>query len=232
MKEGEMSRDPVAPRTYSGLFLFLAALFVAALIVANTVATKIVMVGPLAVAAGILCFPVSYILSDVVTEVYGYRAARTVIWTAFACLAFTTLVYFLATALPPAPFYTNEEAFDSIFSQVPRIALGSLSGFLVGSFLNAAVMSKMKIWTEGRHLWARTIGSTVVGEAADSLVFAMIAFAGLFAWSDLLMIAFSGFVLKTAYEVLATPFTYWLVGWVKRRERLDTYDHNISYSPL
>ena len=218
--------------SHSSLFVILAALFITTLIVANTVATKIVMVGPLAVAAGILCFPLSYIISDIVTEVYGFRAARFVTWTAFACLALTALVSFLATQLMPAPFYANEAAFDSIFSQVPRIALGSLLGFVTGALLNAMVMSKMKIWTEGRHLWARTIGSTIVGEAADSLIFAIVAFAGVFAFGDLLMIALSGFFLKTAYEVLATPFTYWAVAQVKRREGVDRFDHGIDYRPF
>lgn len=228
-----MPTEPSSGRRYSGLFLFLSALFITALIIANTVATKIVLVGPLTVAAGILCFPISYIIADLLTEVYGYRAARLVIWTAFACLAFATIVYTLATALTPAPFYTNEAAFDAIFSQVPRIALGSLLGFLTGSFLNAAVMSRMKVLTEGKHLWMRTIGSTVVGEAADSLVFAFVAFAGKFALGDLLMVAFSGFLLKTLYEVAATPFTYWAVAKVKAKEGgLDTYDRGISYNPF
>lgn len=217
---------------HSTLFVMMAILFVVSLIVANTIATKIVMIGPLPVAAGILCFPFSYIISDVLTEVYGYRTARFVVWAGFSCLAFASLIYFFATQLAPAPFYPNEKAFDAIFSQVPRIAVGSLLAFLVGSFLNNMVMSKMKIWTQGRHLWTRTIGSTIVGEGADSLVFATVAFAGIFPAQDLLMIAFSGFLLKTAYEIIATPFTYFAIYRVKKLEGLDTYDYNISYSPL
>ena len=223
---------PFEQRQYTSVFVVLSMLTVTSLIVANTVASKIVMVGPLSVAAGILCFPLSYIISDVLTEVYGYHRAKLVIWVGFACLAVTSLIYLLATELPPAPFYQNEGAFDIIFSQVPRIAFGSLLGFLTGSLLNAIVMSKMKVWTEGRHLWTRTIGSTIVGEGADSLVFALIAFGGVFPTRDLLMVALSGFLLKTGYEILATPITYIVVSKVKKVEGVDTFDRYVSYSPL
>jgi queuosine precursor transporter len=217
---------------YSGLFLIISMVFVSSLIVSNTIATKIVMIGSLSVAAGIICFPISYIISDIVTEVYGYRRAKIMIWTGFVCLAFMSAAYALAAWLTPAPFFQNEAAFDSIFSQVPRIALGSLAGYLVGSFTNSIVMSKMKLWTDGKHLWSRTIGSTVVGEGADSVVFAVVAFAGIFPPGQLAMIAASGFLLKTAYEIAATALTYALIGKVKQVEGIDTFDRTQSYNPF
>ena len=217
---------------YSGLFLIISMVFVSSLVISNTIATKIIMVGPLSVAAGIICFPISYIISDIVTEVYGYRRAKIMIWTGFACLAFMSAAYALAAWLTPAPFFQNEASFDLIFSQVPRIAVGSLAGYLVGSFANSIIMSKMKLWTNGEHLWSRTIGSTIVGEGADSVVFATVAFAGLFSTSQLAMIAFSGFLLKTAYEIAATPLTYAIIAKVKRVEGIDTFDRGQSYSPF
>jgi queuosine precursor transporter len=219
-------------KQYSALFLVISMVFVSSLIISNTIATKIVMIGSLSVAAGIICFPISYIITDIVTEVYGYRRAKIMIWTGFGCLAFMSLAYAIAAWLAPAPFFTNEGAFDTIFSQVPRIALGSLAGYLVGSFANSIIMSKMKIWTKGRHLWSRTIGSTIVGEAADSTVFAVVAFAGLFPPAQLAMIAFSGFLLKTLYEVVATPLTYVIIGKVKAVEGIDTFDSNQTYNPF
>lgn len=226
-------KDTLSPRAvYSTLFLILSGLFIMSLIVANTIASKIIVIGPLSVAAGILCFPISYIISDVLTEVYGYQKTRNVIWLGFFCLGLTSLIYFAATQLSPAPFYSNEVAFDAIFSQVPRIAVGSLAGFLVGSILNAAVMSRMKVMTDGRFLWMRTIGSTIIGEGADSLVFAVIAFGGIFELEALLLIAFSGFLLKTIYEVVATPLTYAIVAGAKSYEKIDTFDRSISYRPF
>jgi hypothetical protein len=219
-------------QNYSSLFLAISMIFVSSLIISNTIATKIIMIGSFSVAAGIICFPISYIISDIVTEVYGYRRAKVMIWTGFGCLAFMSAAYALAAWLTPAPFFANEAAFDTIFSQVPRIALGSLAGYLVGSFANSIVMSKMKIWTNGKHLWSRTIGSTIVGEGADSIVFAIVAFAGVFPAAQLAMIAFSGFLLKTLYEIVATPATYAIVRKVKQIEGIDTFDSGQSYSPF
>jgi hypothetical protein len=225
-------KTKINPNEFSKIFLLISIAYVAALLISNTVATKIIMVGSLSVAAGIICFPVTYIITDVITEVYGYRRAKFLIWGGFGALAFMSTAYAMASWLTPAPFYGSEAAFDTIFQQVPRIALGSLGGYLVGSFLNSIVMSKMKVWTAGKHLWARTIGSTIVGEAADSAVFAIIAFAGTFAMSQVVLIAFSGFLLKSAYEIAATPLTYWVIGKIKKAEGVDVYDHNASYGIL
>lgn len=212
------------------VFFACAMIFVTMLLVSNTIATKIVSVGDWAVAAGIICFPVSYIFNDVLTEVYGFRQTKRVIWWGFFCLALMAGFYALAAVLPPAPFYQNESAFDGIFSQVPRIVLASLAGYLVGSFLNSIVMSRLKVLTKGKLLWVRTISSTIVGELGDSFVFAVVAFAGVMSWDQLVLVGTTGFVLKTAFEVIATPATYLIVGWLKRTEGVDTYDRNERYS--
>jgi uncharacterized integral membrane protein (TIGR00697 family) len=227
-----MSNKESKPARFSRTFVTISMVFVSTLIIANTVATKVVMVGDFAVAAGIVCFPITYIISDVVTEVYGYRRAKFITWVGFGCLALMSILYLIAAWLPPAPFYQGEAAFDSVFTFVPRIALGSLIGFVVGSLLNAVVLSRLKILTEGRWLWTRTIGSTIVGEAADSVVFAVVAFAGIFEMRQLIILAFTGFALKTLYEILATPFTYIVVRRVKSLEGEDTFDHGVRYSPF
>lgn len=211
------------------LFYLCSMVYVTMLVVSNTAATKIAMLGPFPVAAGIVCFPVAYIFGDVLTEVYGYVQTRRVIWAGFLCLALMSFFYWAATALPPAPFFADEAAYDRLFGLVPRIVLGSLLGYLVGSFLNAMVMSKMKLYSHGKHLWMRTIASTLVGEVGDSAVFAIVAFYGLLTPSQLFDVGATGFALKVLYEVVATPLTYLIVGYLKRVEAVDTYDYNVTY---
>jgi len=213
-------------------FHIVAMLFVASLLIGNTVAVKVITFAGFDIPAGILCFPIAYIVNDVLTEVYGYQKAKSVIWWGFISLAFMTLVYYLATILEPAGFWENQESFEKIFGVVPRIALGSLLAFLVGSFLNSIVLSKMKTRMQGKKLWMRTIGSTIVGEGVDSIIFNIIAFAGIFSFPQLLGIIWSGFLLKTLYEILATPLTYAVVGMLKRKEEEDRYDEGINYSPF
>lgn len=220
-----------SPQGHKLLFA-CAMVFVTTLLVSNTIAVKLVSFDQYAVAAGIICFPISYIFGDVLTEVYGYRQTKRVIWWGFLCLGLMAAFYSLATILPPAPFYQNEAAFDSIFSQSPRIVTGSLVGYLVGSFLNSIVMSRLKVWTNGRLLWLRTVLSTIFGELGDSFVFAVIAFAGVLAWNDLWVVATTGFFLKTAYEIVATPITYLIVGRLKQIEGVDVYDRGEKYSVL
>lgn len=214
------------------LFHVVAMVFVTMLLVSNTIATKIVDIAGFALPAGILCFPVAYIVNDVICEVYGYARTRSVIWIGFGCLALMSLLYYLATELPPAGFWDNQSAFQSIFGMVPRIATASFMAYLVGSFLNASIMSLMKVRMKGKYLWMRTIGSTIIGEGADSLIFNFIAFFGVFELSNVLYIAFSGFILKTIYEVIATPATYAIVRYLKRIENEDKYDIGISYNPF
>lgn len=215
------------------LLLPLAMIFVATLIISNTIAVKIANIGPFNVAAGIVCFPITYIFADVLVECYGYARTRIVIWTGLACLVVMALFYYLSVVLPPAVFWQGQDAWSQFFSMAPRIVLASLVAYLAGEFVNAVVMSKVKLWTHGRYLWVRTISSTIVGEGVDSVIFALVAFAGIFETSALLSIMMSGFVLKVGYEVLATPLTYIVVGWVKRAEGVDFFDRDLkSYNPF
>ena len=213
-------------------FHIVAMLFIASLIIGNTIAVKIITIAGFSIPAGILCFPIAYIVNDVLTEVYGYKKAKSVIWWGFISLGFMTLMYYLATILKPAVFWEHQEAFKLIFSFIPRIALGSLIAFLFGSLLNSYVLSKMKVKMGGEKLWMRTIGSTIVGEGADSIIFNIIAFGGIFAINDLITVIVTGFVLKTLYEIVATPLTYIVVGYLKNAEEVDKYDEDISYSPF
>jgi uncharacterized integral membrane protein (TIGR00697 family) len=229
-----MSSLAQKPHGYVGERYFFACcmVFSALLLISNTIAVKIVSFGAFAVAGGIVCFPISYVFGDVLTEVYGYSKTRRAIWWAFFCLAMMSFFYTMATYLPPAPFYKDQDKFETIFTQVPRVTLGSFVAFLIGAFLNSYVMSKMKIWSDGKWLWLRFVSSTIVAEAADSVVFIVIAFGGIFSASDLLTVGATGFVLKTAYEIIALPLTYTVVRWLKRAEGIDVYDHGISYNPL
>lgn len=220
--------NEIAPKGYR-YFHIVGMLFVASLLIGNTVAVKIITFAGFTIPAGILCFPIAYIVNDVLTEVYGYKKAKSVIWWGFISLAFMTLIYFLATHLKPANFWEHQLAFEKIFSFVPRIALASLIAFVVGSLLNAFVLSKMKVLMKGKKLWARTITSTIIGEGADSVIFSIVAFAGIFGAADLIVMMFSGFLLKTLYEILATPFTYLVVGFLKEKEEIDTYDEKSVY---
>jgi len=214
------------------LFHALAMVFCATLLISDTIAVKVVHIWGFDLPAGIICFPIAYIFNDVLVEVYGYEKTRSVIWFGFGCLALMSLLYYLATLLPPAAFWQDDPAFGRLFGLTPRIAAGSFIAYLVGSFLNAVVMSRMKIMTRGKYLWTRTIGSTIVGEAADSFIFNFTAFVGIFTFSQVAYIAFSGFVLKTLYEVVATPLTYLVAGWLKRVEAEDKFDHGVSYTPF
>lgn len=220
-----------APPGHRALF-FLAMVFVTLLVVSNTIAVKIISIGPFAIAGGIVCFPLSYLFGDILTEVYGYRQTKRIIWAGFACLALMSVFYLIATKLPPAPFYKDDEAFGRLLGFVPRIVAGSLCGYLVGSFLNAIVMSRLKVVTNGKHLWLRFVASTIAAELGDSFIFAFVAFYGVFENSQLLNVAFTGFVLKTLYEVAATPLTYIVVGLLKKYEGVDIFDRNESYSVI
>src|SRR6267378_3528184 len=184
------------PQPESGYFNLIAGLFVATLLVSNTVAPKPWQVGSFVFPGGAILFPISYLFGDVLTEVYGYARARQVIWTGFAANALMALTYWVVIQLPPAPFWANQIAFTQILGQVPRIVLASFLAYLVGEFANSFVLAKMKIWTKGRHLWARTIGSTIVGQALDTATFVMIGFAGRWPARYLAVTATSLYVFK------------------------------------
>jgi uncharacterized integral membrane protein (TIGR00697 family) len=213
-------------------FITCTALFVTCLLAANTIAAKLVVVGGLTLTAGIVIFPLSYVLGDVLTEVWGYAATRRVIWLGFACNALMVLAIWLGGELPPAPFWRGQGAYEEILGHAPRILAASFVAYLVGEFANAFVLAKLKIATQGRWLWTRTIGSTVVGQALDSAVFVTLAFAGAVPAGALVGIVAAQWLVKVVYEVLATPLTYAVVGWLKSREQVDTFDYGTDFNPV
>jgi uncharacterized integral membrane protein (TIGR00697 family) len=213
-------------------FIGCTALFVTCLLTANVIAAKLIVVGGVVLTAGIVIFPVSYVVADVLTEVWGYAAARRVIWLGFACNALMVLAIWIGGELPAAPFWSGQAAYQEILGQAPRILLASFAAYLVGEFANAFVLAKLKIATAGRWLWLRTIGSTVVGQGLDSLVFVTLAFAGTVPLAALAGIVVAQWAVKVAYEAAATPLTYAAVGWLKSRERLDVYDRETDFNPL
>jgi uncharacterized integral membrane protein (TIGR00697 family) len=214
------------------VFHAMAMIFVATLLISNTIAVKIITVAGLTLPAGIICFPIAYIFGDTLTEVYGYAKTRSVIWWGFFCLAGMSAFFWVATLLPAAPFWNDQASFAKLFGFVPRIAASSFVAYLVGEFLNSFVLSKIKIKMNGRHFWFRAVASTVVGQAADSTIFNLLAFSGVFPMKSVLFIAFSGFILKSLYEVLALPLTYLIVGWLKKTEGINTFDRGVNYTPF
>jgi len=216
----------------SKYFLYIAILFVAVLMISNTTASKLVQLGPFIVSGAIFVFPISYIFGDILTEVYGYRASRKIIWSGFAALIFMSFWYWFIQVLPAASFWTNQEAYDVILGAVPRITLASITAYFMGEFSNSFVLSRMKVWMNGKHLWMRTIGSTIVGEGVDSLVFVTVAFGGTMPIGAMFIIIGSIYLLKVIYEIIATPLTYAIVNKIKRVEGIDVYDKGINYNPF
>ena len=197
-------------------FMLLGILFNVCLIAANLLETKVIQIGSLTVTAGLLVFPISYIINDCIAEVWGFKKARLIIWSGFAMNFFVVALGLIAVAIPAAPFWEGEEHFDFVFGMAPRIVAASLMAFLVGSFLNAYVMSKMKVASQGRNFSARAIWSTVVGETADSLIFFPVAFGGVIAWKELLIMMGIQIVLKSLYEVMILPVTIRVVKAIKK----------------
>lgn len=227
-------------RTYRWL-PFVTALFVTTLVISNIIAVKLVNLGGLFVPAAVILFPVAYIFGDVLTEVYGFARARQVIWTGFFCNLVAVLAIWVAGLLPAAPFWsagsfgapdTAQQAYDAILGFTPRLLLASFVAYLVGEFLNSFVLAKLKIRTQGRYLWLRTISSTIVGEGADSLVFITIAFLGIFPPEAIGQAILSQWLVKVVYEVLATPLTYAVVNALKKAETEDFYDRETSFNPF
>ena len=213
-------------------FMLLGILFNVCLIAANLLETKVIQIGSLTVTAGLLVFPISYIINDCIAEVWGFKKARLIIWSGFAMNFFVVALGLIAVAIPAAPFWEGEEHFDFVFGMAPRIVAASLMAFLVGSFLNAYVMSKMKVASQGRNFSARAIWSTVVGETADSLIFFPVAFGGVIAWKELLIMMGIQIVLKSLYEGMILPVTIRVVKAIKKIDGSDVYDTNISYNVL
>ena len=209
--------------------MLMGIVFNVCLIAANLLETKVIQLGSFTVTAGLLVFPISYIINDCIAEVWGFRKARLIIWSGFVMNFFVVTLGLIAVSLPAAPFWEGEEHFNFVFGMAPRIVAASLMAFLVGSFLNAYVMSRMKIASRGRNFSARAIWSTVVGETADSLIFFPVAFGGVIAWRELAVMMGLQILLKSAYEVVILPVTIRVVKAVKRIDGSDVYDEGISY---
>ena len=221
-------------------FDFLMAAFVTILLLSNVIgAGKVArvdlpLIGNWPFGAGILFFPVSYVLGDVLTEVYGYARARRVIWAGFGAMLFMAFMSWVVVALPPAADWGNQAAYEAVFGQVPRIVAASICAFWAGEFVNSFVMAKMKVMTGGKYLWTRTIGSTIFGEGVDSLIFYPLAFWNAEGWTHSLVLTVlaTQWALKVGWEVLLTPATYLVVGWLKRSEGVDVFDDSTDFTPF
>ncbi|MBL8707845.1 MAG: queuosine precursor transporter [Rhodospirillaceae bacterium] len=217
---------------HSTLFVVVVALFVTNLLISNVIANKAIELFGYPLQAADLIFPISYILGDVLTEVYGFRRARRVIWIGFGCSLFAMAAIQLGLYLPAHPEWTDQAAYAAILGNHPRILLASFAAYLVGEFVNSVVLAKMKVWMDGRYLWMRTIGSTVLGQGCDTVIFLTIAFYGIWPNELLFAVMFSQWIFKISYEALATPFTYLIVNRLKRAEGIDVYDRDTNFSPF
>jgi hypothetical protein len=224
-----MKRDE---SSFSVLFLSLFALFLTCLLVSNVIAGKLVSVGGIVLPAAVILFPITYILGDVFTEVYGFKRTRIVIWTGFAANLFMALIFLAAIALPVPPFFKDQAAYATVLGMTPRIVLASLAAYWTGEFANSITLSLLKKATGGRYLWTRTISSTVVGQAFDTVIFIAIGFTGLVQPHVLFGMMLAQYLFKVAYEVVLTPVTYRVVRAVKRREGMDTFDTGVAYNPF
>lgn len=227
-------------------FRYLDALttaFVVVLLVANLVAQKLVRIGPVPLGGGlrvpafttagaVVLFPLTYIFGDIFTEVYGYAASRRAIWLGFFATALMYGVADVVIRMPAAPAFHQQQAFEAVFGILPRVFAASMAGFWAGEFANSYVMAKMKLWTDGRRLWTRTVGSTVVGQAVDTAIFMVGTFAGTLGARALVDLVVVSYVLKVGYEVVATPLTYLMVGWLKRVEGVDAFDRRTDFNPF
>ena len=210
--------------------VLITAIFITSLITANIIAIKIISLGPIILPAAIFIFPLSYIFGDILTEVYGYRWTRKVIWLGFICNLIFVIFAWVGQILPPAPFWKGQEAYESILGYTPRLLAASFSGYLLGEFANSFILAKMKILTQGRWLWSRTIGSTIVGQGLDSLVFITLAFIGTPSFVPIMILYH--WLAKTAIEAIATPLTYTIVNYLKKKEAIDTYDYKTNFNPF
>lgn len=214
-------------------FDFVMAAFVTVLLLSNVIgAAKVAAIDGFEFGAGILFFPISYVIGDVLTEVYGYARARRCIWAGFAAMLFLAGMSWAVVAMPPAPGWSGQASYEAVFGAVPRIVFASIAAFWAGEFVNAYVLARMKLWTGGRHLWARTIGSTVVGQGIDSLIFYPLAFLGVWSTETVLMVMVTNWGLKVVWEVVLTPLTYLVVGALKRSEGVNVFDAATDFTPF
>ena len=214
-------------------FDFIMAAFVAILLLSNLIgAAKLATVGGWTFGAGILFFPLGYVIGDVLTEVYGYARARRCVWAGFAGLVFMAFMSWAVVAMPPAKGWTNQAAYEAVFGNTWRIVIASITAFWAGEFVNSFVLAKMKIWTQGKYLWSRTIGSTVFGQGVDSMIFYPLAFYGIWETELVFTVMLTNWALKVGWEAALTPVTYGVVGWLKRREGVDVFDANTDFTPF
>jgi queuosine precursor transporter len=213
-------------------FSIISSIFVAVLLISNTIATKLFSLGPFIFTGAIFVFPISYIFGDILVEVYGYSRSRRIIWTGFFILIGMSIIYWLVGLLPPAPGWENQDAYVAILGVVPRIVFASIIGFWAGEFSNSFIMAKMKILTQGKHLWSRTIGSTIFGQGVDTVLFTTIGFFGLIPNAVLITAILSGYGFKVIYEAIATPITYKIVRFLKKKENIDPFDHKTNFNPF
>jgi queuosine precursor transporter len=195
-------------------------------------AGKVASLGGWTFGAGILFFPLGYVIGDVLTEVYGYARARRCIWVGFSALLFMAFMSWVVVSLPPADGWEGQSAYESVFGQVPRIVFASIVAFWAGEFVNSFVLAKMKVWTKGKHLWSRTIGSTVVGQGIDSIIFYPLAFWGVWDNAQVVTVMITNWALKVGWEAALTPVTYAVVGWLKRHEGVDLFDDSTDFTPF
>lgn len=216
----------------SVLFMLAGILFAACLLISNILASKIMMVGPWAAPAGVLIFPLAYIINDVIAEVWGYRKARLIIWAGFGINILAVLFFSLGISVASAPFWQGQEAFQTVLGSTPRIIAASLTAYLIGSFLNAFIMSKFKVMSKGKGFSVRAVVSTLAGEGADSLIFITVAFAGVFPAKAIAGMIVTQALIKTVYEIVILPVTIVVVRKIKQIEGIDTFDYDISYNPF
>ncbi len=214
------------------LFHLISAVFVTVLVISNIIAVKVGNFWGYFMPVGVVLFPISYIINDVLTEVYGYAAARRVIWTGFFCNLLAVVAIWIALNVAPAPFFANQTAFETILGFTPRLLAASFVAYLVGGFSNSWIMAKLKIKTQGKYLWLRTITSTIVGEGLDSVIFILIAFSGIFPGAQIVSVILTQWIFKTIFEVIATPVTYAVIRYLKKKDGSDVYDQVTNFSPL
>jgi hypothetical protein len=210
----------------------LVTVFVVVLLISNVVGQKIAAFGPLRVSGAQILFPITYIFGDIFTEVYGYAASRKAIWFGFFAALLLSVMCIICVKLPSAPEWPNQKAFATVFYNVPRLVVASLLAYWCGEFANSYTLAKLKIVTKGRHLWTRTIGSTVVGQAVDSVMVMFIGFYGVVPVNTIIRLIISGYLAKVIYETIMTPFTYLVVGFLKRKERVDYFDYKTDFNPF
>ena len=210
----------------------ITASFVAVLILSNIASTKIAAVGSISFDGGTILFPLAYIFGDILTEVYGFARARRVIWIGFTMNILMVATFWIVGMLPADPMWGLQESYMNILGVVPRIVLGSLAAYLVGEFVNSIILAKMKVKSDGKQFWKRAIGSTVVGQALDTTIFLVIAFAGILPWSLIWVIWYTNYIFKLAVEIVLLPVTYRVVNWLKAKEAIDYFDKETSFTPL